>query len=268
VIIVGSKLEKNKNKLGAQSVVSLHVSVQKDVVEQRPTKKQQDRGSMHKTNVKLKHNFDWLFKISFWPQWPGNVPLSILESWTCLTEKNIDCSGTVQVPAGRHPVRRLPAEGYPRKWTGLRQHFLSRQRVCQNPEDGFGGICVGPNKVPSFAKGQSPSISPLWRCHPNRRVLFTQLTQQWLQVFAICNKISPIAPVQNQQTRELISTRKTWQINTTTKLRVTLGDSGLCCVYMWRPRAVINSLGCCFWKCLRSSCRYGLRTVQSEVTAG
>ena len=58
VIIVGSKLEKNKNKLGAQSVVSLHMSVQKDVVEQRPKKKQQDRGSMHKTNVKLKHNFD------------------------------------------------------------------------------------------------------------------------------------------------------------------------------------------------------------------
>ena len=37
----------------------------------------------------------------------------------------------------------------------------SNNTFCQNPEDGFGGICMGPNNVRSFAKGQSPSISPL-----------------------------------------------------------------------------------------------------------
>ena len=67
----------------------------------------------------------------------------------------------MQVPAGRHPVRRLPSEGHPRKSTRLHQHFLSLQCVCQNAEDGFGGICVGPNDVPSFEKGESPSISLL-----------------------------------------------------------------------------------------------------------
>ena len=49
---------------------------------------------------------------------------------------------------------------------------------------------------------------------------------------SVAERDRPIEPVQNQQTRELISARKTSHINTTTKLRVTVGDARLRCVYV------------------------------------
>ena len=61
---------------------------------------------------------------------------------------------------------------------------------------------------------------------------------------SVAERDMPIETVRNQQTRELISARKTSHINTRTKLRVTVSDSGLCCcVYVWRLSGT-NELPC------------------------
>ena len=139
-------------------------------------------------SVDIKYRFDnsdqGMFRWAFWS--PDHVQRT-----------NVDCGGTVQVPAGRHPVRRLPAGGHPRKQTGLRQHFFSRHRLGQH-QDYSQRKSVCPNNGPPFAKGQSAGI------------IFSSVTVPYPD--------SRVLPAQ-------------------------------------------HSSDC---KCLRSSCPYGLRTVQSE----
>ena len=135
------------------------------------------------------HSEQGMFRWAFWS--PDHVQRT-----------NVDCAGTVQVPAGRHQVRRLPPEGHPRKSCGLRQHFLSRHRLGQHHQYYPQRKSVCPNNGQPFAKGQSPGI------------IFSSVTVPYPD--------SRVLPAQ-------------------------------------------HSSDC---KCLRSSCPYGLRTVQSEVTAG
>ena len=154
------------------------------------------------TNTKRKHHFNSVYlKIPF-DHSDQYMFHEAFRSPDHVQRTNVDCGGTVQVPACRHQVRRLPAEGHHRKSTGLRQHFLSRHRLGQHHQYCPQRKSVCPNNGPPFAKGQSPGIifSSVAVPYPDSRVLPAQHSSDCKCLCSSCPY--GLRTVQSQQSRQ------------------------------------------------------------------
>ena len=135
-----------------------------------------------------------MFKISFWPQWPGNVPLSVLESWPCSTDK-------------RRLWRHRASTGWPTS-SAATTSWWSPQEVNWIPTTLFLPTPCG-SKSWSLASRRSwrsehrPLVWKRWSTEffssvtvPSYPSCLTRTAQQWLQVFALFLSLSfAVSPV-------------------------------------------------------------------------